>query len=245
MDEDSQSMLGFGQPARVVASSRADVTAAVRVTQLASAVAFICALGWFTRDGFSWAAGSALVFSWHPVLMTTAFVVLYPNSALLFAHYLPGPDNKATSKPLHAALHLVACLLAVVALVAVFRFHGEATPPIPDMYSLHSIVGMLAIVLYMSQFVVGFLAFFKPQFAPTVRARLVTLHAAVGSPVLAMLLGATVVSGVLEKLTFIKACNPAPKDSRCYWGNALGLTSLVCFASLAFVLTRRASGARR
>ena len=49
-------------------------------------------------------------------------------------------------KFIHAGLNLLAFILAVISMVAVFDFHNAAK--IPNMYSLHSWVGLAAVILY-------------------------------------------------------------------------------------------------
>lgn len=49
-------------------------------------------------------------------------------------------------KFIHAGLHVAAFLCAVIALVAAFDFHNAAK--IPNMYSLHSWIGLTAVILY-------------------------------------------------------------------------------------------------
>jgi len=119
-----------------------------------SILSFILILSWFGQDGYSWSHGSNLVFSWHPTLMIISFLILYPNAVLIYL-YIPG--NKKLSKPIHVLLHCFALLFGIIALVAVFRFHNEATPAIPNMYSLHSWIGLSAFLLYSVQFMVGFI----------------------------------------------------------------------------------------
>lgn len=52
-------------------------------------------------------------------------------------------------KLVHAGLHLLAFILVAIALVAVFDFHNAAK--IPNMYSLHSWLGLTAVILYCLQ----------------------------------------------------------------------------------------------
>lgn len=52
-------------------------------------------------------------------------------------------------KYIHAGLHTIALTLAIISLVAVFDFHN--TKNIPNMYSLHSWIGLIAVILYALQ----------------------------------------------------------------------------------------------
>ena len=52
-------------------------------------------------------------------------------------------------KFIHAGLNILAFILAVVSLVAVFDFHNAQN--IPNMYSLHSWAGLAAVILYAIQ----------------------------------------------------------------------------------------------
>lgn len=52
-------------------------------------------------------------------------------------------------KFIHAGLHLLAFIFAVIAMVAVFDFHNAAQ--IPNMYSLHSWLGLVALTLFCLQ----------------------------------------------------------------------------------------------
>lgn len=57
--------------------------------------------------------------------------------------------SKLVMKFIHAGLNLLAFVLAVISLVAVFDFHNAAK--IPNMYSLHSWLGLIAVILYCLQ----------------------------------------------------------------------------------------------
>lgn len=57
--------------------------------------------------------------------------------------------SKLMMKFIHAGLNLLALIFAVIALVAVFDFHNAAK--IPNMYSLHSWLGLTVVILYCLQ----------------------------------------------------------------------------------------------
>lgn len=52
-------------------------------------------------------------------------------------------------KFIHAGLNVLAFILAVISVAAVFDFHNAKN--IPNMYSLHSWVGLAAVILYPTQ----------------------------------------------------------------------------------------------
>jgi len=62
---------------------------------------------------------------------------------------------KFTIKLVHAGLHILAFLFAVIGLFAVFGFHNHQN--IPNFYSLHGWIGFVTVIAFGSQ--VGFLFF--------------------------------------------------------------------------------------
>ncbi len=52
-------------------------------------------------------------------------------------------------KLIHAGLNVLAFILAVISVVAVFDFHNAKN--IPNMYSLHSWIGLAVVILYPAQ----------------------------------------------------------------------------------------------
>ena len=52
-------------------------------------------------------------------------------------------------KSIHAGLNAVAAILAIISVVAVFEYHN--VQKVPHMYSLHSWVGLTALILYIQQ----------------------------------------------------------------------------------------------
>ncbi|KFQ46724.1 Cytochrome b ascorbate-dependent protein 3, partial [Nestor notabilis] len=127
-------------------------------------VAFVSA--WW-RGGFAW-DGSTQMFNWHPVLMVTGMVVLYGAASLVYRLPSSWSGPKLPWKVLHSSLALAAFILAVLGLVAVFRFHNDHGTP--NMYSLHSWLGLATILLFSCQWLTGFSTFLLPWAPAWLRA---------------------------------------------------------------------------
>lgn len=59
--------------------------------------------------------------------------------------------RKQKLKLIHASLMLLTIALVVISLVAVFDSHNLNVKPIPNMYSLHSWIGLTSIILFCCQ----------------------------------------------------------------------------------------------
>ncbi|NWR95349.1 CYAC3 protein, partial [Furnarius figulus] len=150
------------------------------------------------RGGFS-LDGGIRTFNWHPVLMVTGLVVLYGAAALVYRIPATWSGPKLPWKLLHGGLALGAFVLTVLGLAAVFRFHNSNG--IPNMYSLHSWMGLATVLLFSCQWAAGFGAFLLP-WAPTwLRQLYKPIHVFFGSTIL-LLSVASCVSGINEKLFF-------------------------------------------
>ncbi|XP_068253906.1 lysosomal membrane ascorbate-dependent ferrireductase CYB561A3 [Nyctibius grandis] len=161
-------------------------------------VAFVSAWCQHWRGGFA-LDGSAQTFNWHPVLMVTGMVVLYGAAALVYRLPPAWRGPKLPWKVLHGALALAAFGLAVLGLAAVFRFHNAHGTP--NMYSLHSWLGLATVLLFSCQWLAGFSAFLLPWAPAWLRALYKPVHVFFGSTIL-MLSVASCVSGINEKLFF-------------------------------------------
>ncbi|XP_072227653.1 lysosomal membrane ascorbate-dependent ferrireductase CYB561A3-like [Leuresthes tenuis] len=148
--------------------------------------------------GFAW-NGSDLQFNWHPVLMVSGLVVLYGIAAVMYRVPFTWKQRKSIWKWAHAALMFLALLLSILGLCAVFDFHRAAG--IPDMYSLHSWVGICTVVLFAFQWVLGLAGFLLPCSPRWFRASLKPAHIWLGSAILILSL-TSCISGIGEKLFF-------------------------------------------
>merc|ERR1711973_1035217 len=113
-------------------------------------------------------------FNWHPILMTLSLIFLYGNGALIYRVIPPRSDShKLRLKIGHALTMILAFVIMVVGLQAAFDSHNLAVDkdgkpaPKPNMYTLHSWVGILAGTLFTCQWLLGFLAFLFPKFSDT------------------------------------------------------------------------------
>ena len=196
------------------------------------ALASLALATWWSAEwlgGITLSASSAKLFNAHPPLMVLAFVVLTPEAALAIRR---AGWRRDVGKPLHAYVQLASAVVAAVGLWAVFKYH--ANMGFPDLVSLHSWLGLLTVGLFAAQWVVGYACFYKPGAAPSARANFVPTHAAVGA-LLLVLIGATVVTGVMEKTIFVSSCDPGTK-TECRVANLTALSALAALACTLYAL---------
>lgn len=176
--------------------------------------------------GFAW-DGTSKMFNWHPVLMVTGMLVLYGTAALVYRIPSSWEGSKRPWKLLHAALTLTAFIIVVLGLVAVFAFHNKKG--IPNMYSLHSWLGLSAVLLFSCQWLMGFSSFLLPWAPAWFRALYKPIHVFFGSAILSLVVAACI-SGINEKLFFslTNATTPYSKlPAEAWFANILGMLILV------------------
>ncbi|XP_030623844.1 cytochrome b ascorbate-dependent protein 3 [Chanos chanos] len=159
-------------------------------------VVFVCYWNASWRGGFAW-DGSGLQFNWHPVLMVTGLVVLYGNAVVLYRIPLTWGQTKQPWKLLHALELLMAMFFSILGLCAVFDFHHANN--IPDLYSLHSWLGISTTVLFTVQWVLGLGAFLFPCSPVPFRALFKPVHVWMGHAIFILSL-ISCISGINEKL---------------------------------------------
>lgn len=126
------------------------------------------------RGGFAWNSNPELEFNWHPLLMVIGFVFLYANGMLIYR--TQRNIRKQKLKLIHASLMLLTIALVVISLVAVFDSHNLNVKPIPNMYSLHSWIGLTSIILFCCQWLAGFLSFLYPKLQISLRTAYMPIH---------------------------------------------------------------------
>ncbi|XP_056608300.1 transmembrane ascorbate-dependent reductase CYB561 isoform X1 [Triplophysa dalaica] len=184
------------------------------------------------HGGYAW-DGSAQEFNVHPLCMVLGLVFLYGDAVLVYRVFRN--ESKRSVKILHALLHMMALIISIVGLVAVFDFHAKAK--ISNMYSLHSWCGMLTFVLFILQWFLGLGLFLFPWASAQLRSWYLPLHVFFGLLLLAMSIG-TCLLGITEKLLFNIMSTYSEFAAEGVLANTLGLL-LVCFGVVVgYVATR-------
>ncbi|CAL4064831.1 unnamed protein product, partial [Meganyctiphanes norvegica] len=183
--------------------------------------------------------------SLHLILSVLSRFIEYASNFTIF--YWPiGTDGTKSGKLLRklALLPDWICTLTFetqVGLVAVFDSHnlnkgadGELSP-IPNMYTLHSWLGMAVVLLFACQWVSGLLTFLFPGLRPALRAAYLPIHQFFG---MAIFLGAVAAAlmGIQEKAHWAMKTSYGQLPPEGVLVNVLGIL-LVVFAGLVIYLT--------
>lgn len=202
-------------------------------------VSIIFVLTWvfYFKEGLAWDGGLA-EFNWHPVLIVTGFIFMQGIAIIVYRLPWSWKCSKLMMKFIHAGLNVLAFILAAISLVAVFDFHNVQN--IPNMYSLHSWVGLAAVILYSLQLVLGVCVYLIPITPLSWRAALMPVHVYSGLFIFTSVI-ATALMGITEKLIFgLK--DPKYKDSppEATFVNVLGVLLVVFGAVILWIATRPA-----
>ncbi|XP_030570876.1 cytochrome b reductase 1 isoform X1 [Drosophila novamexicana] len=175
-----------------------------------------------------------LEFNWHPLLMTIGFIYLYGNSILVYRGFRT--TRKKTLKLTHAGIHLAAFVLTVIALKTVFDSHNLVDPPIPNMYSLHSWLGLSAVIIFCLQYVAGFMAFLVPGMRENYKIALMPLHIYFGLFGFTLAI-ASAVMGLTEKAIFTLGANYSTLPAAAVLTNIIGVLYIIFGALVVYLAT--------
>ncbi|KAG8084208.1 hypothetical protein GUJ93_ZPchr0010g10833 [Zizania palustris] len=132
------------------------------------------------------------------------------------------------------ALSSLQIICSLVGIYAAFKFHNESG--IANLYSLHSWVGLGTICLYGIQWVFGFVTFFFPGAAPTLRRSTLPWHVRSGLFVYLLALLAAEL-GFLEKLTFLQAAGLGKYSSEALLVNFTALVVVLMGSTVVLYVT--------
>ncbi|CAK7337280.1 unnamed protein product [Dovyalis caffra] len=182
----------------------------------------------YFRGGLAWeSTNKNLIFNLHPVLMLIGLVIIGGEAII---SYKSLPLTKEVKKVIHLVLHAIAIVLGCVGIAAAFKNHNETNTP--NLYSLHSWLGIVIISLYGIQWIYGFLVFFYPKGSSTLRSGSAPWHVLFGIFVYILAVGNASL-GFLEKLTFLESSGIAKYGSEALLVN---FTAVVTILYGAFVI---------
>ncbi|XP_789514.2 cytochrome b ascorbate-dependent protein 3 [Strongylocentrotus purpuratus] len=182
--------------------------------------------------GFAW-DGSSQEFNLHPVLMVTSMVFLYGNATMIYRIFTGVNVPRIAVKATHAGALILATIMMSVGLAAVFQNHNANG--IPNMYSLHSWLGIATVSMFLLQLVLGLGIFLLPFASSQLRASYLSSHVFFGIAILSMS-AATCLVGIMEKIFFSEikySALPAPAII----ANAAGMAIVAFVVTVAYILT--------
>jgi len=190
---------------------------------------------WLNKDlgGFAW-DGSSKQFNLHPLSMVCGLIFLYGESSIAYRIFRNTPKMKV--KIIHAVLHSMALVAAIVGLVAVFGFHKHNN--ISNMYSLHSWCGMATVLLFCFQLVLGFGAYLIPGARENLKSYYVPIHRFFGAAIL-MFAAITCLTGINEKLFFVLKSSYQKLDATAILGNMCGVAIVAYVTAILYILNRK------
>ncbi|VDM99659.1 unnamed protein product [Thelazia callipaeda] len=180
-------------------------------SQLFGAFAVLLVIIWISgfEDGFAWGSNPELQFHYHPTFMVMGIIFLASEAILVYRVFRHEP--KRFCKLLHLTLHTMVLIFIVVSLKAVFDSHNNhkneegESDPLPNLYSLHSWVGMTAALAFFLQYVLGFTTFFFPGWSASMRQLALPFHQAFGVIIICFV-AITAVMGISEHAAWRHKC---------------------------------------
>ncbi|XP_054716494.1 transmembrane ascorbate-dependent reductase CYB561-like isoform X2 [Uloborus diversus] len=213
------------------------------ISQLLGVICIALVSAWCGQylGGFAWQSQPALQFNYHPFFMVLGLIFCYGDALLVYRVFRN--QRKRTLKLLHLGLHTLAFIFAIVALKAAFDSHNLAKVPIPNLYSVHSWLGITAVVLFAMQYLFGFVAFLFPGLTKIWRAKYLPVHVFFGLFIFVMCVAAALM-GITEKLIFSLNSTYKERPTPAVIGNLLGYC-LIFFALLVVYLVATPQFRRR
>jgi len=206
------------------------------VITLSGLTVIVSILFWrlYYEGGFSWNSHPGNQFSWHPLLMSLT-IILLGYGAIMY-RITPCVQRK-TSKALHSLVMFLSLCSAVPGIWAVWESHNLASPPIPHMFSLHSWLGLVTMIMMTIQLIIGLIIFLFPCAPSRVRGRYHHLHVFFGIFFLAIAT-ATALIGLTEEGIFSLGNSFSELPGKGILLNLIGLFLVTFTSTVIFVATK-------
>ena len=138
---------------------------------------------------------TGLLFNWHPLLMTLAFIVCMGEAVLAYKAPVLRLSDRPARKTWHVTMHTAAFVLGSLGIVAAIQSHNLKRPnPVPNFYSTHSFLGLLVCSMLVLQASLGMMAFVAPRWSVQTRQEFRPVHGFAGLFILITGIGTMAVS---------------------------------------------------
>lgn len=184
---------------------------ALSIAQLGAVVLVLVWTGKYLK-GFKFAAvatgqpsttDTGQLFNWHPVLMVVAFPIIMSEGLLAYRSVYTKNLRRAQQKTVHVTMNAVALGLAALGVVVAWKSHSLKKPvPTPNLYSIHSWLGLFTLGLAACQAALGVVVYLFPRASAQGRASFYQYHAAIGGSTFVLAI-ATMLVGIQEKSSFM------------------------------------------
>ncbi|CAA3031216.1 probable ascorbate-specific transmembrane electron transporter 1 isoform X3 [Olea europaea var. sylvestris] len=179
------------------------------------------------REGLAFkSANKPKIFNVHPLLMVIGFVLISGQAIMA---YKTVRARRNIQKIFHLILHFIALAAGIVGIYAVFKYHHESG--LPDVYTLHSWLGISTISLFGLQWIFSFISLWFPGAKPSARDRLIPWHALFGAVIFFMAI-LSAETGLVERFIFLSL----RRSQEALIVNFTGLLILLFAISVGFTL---------
>ncbi|KAK8627609.1 hypothetical protein V6N13_135217 [Hibiscus sabdariffa] len=152
------------------------------------------------REGFALeSSNKSKIFNLHPFLMVVGFILMAGEGIMAYKA-IPDRRDMKVQRSVHLTLQTIALGCGIFGIVVIFKFQNEAN--IPDMYTLHSWLGMSAVCLFGLQYLLGFFSYVFPGAESYARAAYRPWHTFGGMVIFLLAIG-TAEMGLLQKFLFL------------------------------------------
>merc|ERR1712136_61035 len=174
----------------IILSKLLMIAVAVMVVYWTVSTDMLGGLAWYYQPG------SYIMENTHILLMVLGMVVLFGEAAVVYRVFRDFDRFKV--KILHAILLSLGVACIVMGIYLIFNHHNKTVGE-RNLYSTHSWIGIVTIIVFGLQFLLGFLIFLFPGGSPKIRAVYLKLHQFFGPTLLVGVFGSCI-SGINEKL---------------------------------------------
>ncbi|CAF1187046.1 unnamed protein product [Rotaria sordida] len=136
-------------------------------------------------------------FTFHPLMMTTGLLFCYGNAILLYRTFRQTP--KLTVKILHALFLILSLIFGAVGFTAIVR--AKILDNESHFISFHSWLGLLTLILFVLQWICGFISFLFPKLSLDTRTKYMPTHRFWGK-IIFLSAVITILAGLSELGTF-------------------------------------------